>query len=162
MGYEQVYQKIIEEIKMGSSGGLLKLIESYKQSSSEQREFIRKSIDSRIAGQLLSYSYTAAIESVRESSAEKLYNGFVAQSIENSKRDYRDNVGILFLLYNSAKRLGENFNSIIERATELSSPDFASLLTEFAKRNDLDADLIKLSGYKIVEHPEFNYVWEGQ
>ena len=162
MGYEQIYQKIIEEIKRDSSRGLLKLIDLYKQSSSEQREFIRKSIESKLASQLLSYSYTAAIESVRETSTEKLYDGFVAQSIEDSRRDYRDNIGMLFLLYNSTKRLGENFNTIIKRVAELSSTDFASLLMEFANRNDLDSDLVKLSGYKMVEDPEFNYVWVGE
>lgn len=161
MEYEQLYQKIIEEIKIDTNQGLLKLIGLYKQSSLEQREFIRKSIDNKIAGQLLSYSYIAAIESVRENSKEKLYDGFIAQSIENSRWDYRDNVIILFLLYNSAKRLGENIDMVINKAAELSSSDFADFLTEFTKRNDLDSDLVKLSGYKIVEYPEFNYVWVG-
>jgi len=157
--YEQRYRKLIEEININSGEGVLKLIEFYKESSLEQRGFIRESIDNKIAGQLLSYSYTAAIESVKNNSKEELFNGFVAQSIEDSRRDYRDNIGMLFLLYNSTKRLGENFNTIIKRVAKLSSTDFASLLMEFANRNDLDSDLVKLSGYKMVEEPEFNYVW---
>jgi len=161
MSNAQTYQKIIDEIKSGSGEGLLILIKLYKQSSADQREVIRKSIDSKIASQLLSYSFTAAIESVKENSIETLSNGLVAQSIEDSRRDYRDNISILFLLYNSAKRLGVSFSTLIEDVAKLSSPDFAGLLVEFIGRKDLDTDLVKLSGYKIVEKPEFNYVWVG-
>ena len=161
MNNAQTYQKIIDEVKSGSGEGLLILIKLYKQSSADQREIIRKSIDGKIASQLLSYSFTAAIESVRENSTEKLSNGLVAQSIEDSRRDYRDNISILFLLYNSARRLGANFNTLIEDVVRLSSADFAGLLVEFVGRKDLDTDLVKLSGYKMVEEPEFNYVWVG-
>lgn len=158
---KQKYKKIIDEIKSGSIEGLLLLIELYKRLSADQREVIRESIDDKIASQLLSYSFTSAIESVKENSVEKLYNGFVAQSIEDSKKDYRDNISILFLLYNSAKRLRVNFNIIIRDIAKLSSSDFSNLLIEFAGRKDLDTDLVKLSGYKMVENPEFNYVWVG-
>ena len=151
--------KIAPFYKINPNDGLLKIIELYKESSLDQRVFIRGSVDNEIAGQLLSYSYTAAIESVRKNSKEILFNGFIAQSIEDSRRDYRDNIGMLFLLYKSTKRIGENFYTIIERVAGLSSLDFASLLKEFANRKDLDSDLIKLSGYKVVEEPEFNYIW---
>jgi hypothetical protein len=155
------YQKIIKEIEINQNQGLLKLIDLYRNLSSSERELIRKFVDNNIANRLISYSFLMAVESVRKKSKEKLLDGLIAQSIEDSRVDYRDNVIILFLLYNSAKRLGEDFNAIIGRVAELSSPLFAEFLRGFIKRDDLHLDPMKLSGYKIVEYPEFNYVWAG-
>jgi len=161
--YESKIKEIIKKIKTNSTNSLLELIELYKKASVEERDIIRKNIDSEISHQLITYSHDASIESVRKRSKEMLFNGLVAQSIEDAKFDYRDNVANLFLLYHSAKRIKEDPNLLVRGIVKLSSKDFGRLLYDFLGRDDLDTDLVRLSGYKVVEKPEFDYVWvEGK
>lgn len=160
--YENKLKNILVLIQNNSVCGIEELIELYKILSKNNQEIVRQLVDKNIATKLLSYSYVAAVESVRSKSTEKLFNGLIAQAIENARIDWRDNLVILFLLYNSAKRLKENFKDLVGKVLQVSSCDFAKLLIEFCNRNDLDSDLTLLSGYTIVEQPEFNYVWSSK
>lgn len=161
---KEILERIIKGIQaeQNQNENLNSLIRLYKDSSSQEREFIRKKIDNKIAALLISYSHTAAVECVRKNSSDELFDGIVAQSIEDSRIDYRDNIIVLFLLYNSAKRIGTDIKLLIQKACLLSSKQFSEMLTEFINRKDLDGDLIKLSGYKTVEQPQFDYVWSNK
>jgi hypothetical protein len=159
--FKETFEEIIKGIKTGQNENehFDNLIRLYTSSSPEERDFIRKNIDNKTATLLISYSHTVAVECVRKKSSDKLFDGFVAQSIEDSRIDYRDNIIVLFLLYNSAKRLGVDIKLLVQKVCVLSSNQFAEMLAEFINRKDLDDDLVKLSGYKAVEQPQFNYVW---
>lgn len=159
--FKETFEGIIKGIKteQNQNEHLDSLIRLYIRSSPQEREFIRRNIDNKTAALLISYSHTVAVECVRENSSDRLFDSLVAQSIEDSRIDYRDNIIVLFLLYNSAKRIGADIKLLIQKVCVLSSEQFADMLIEFINRKDLDDDLVKLSGYKTVEQPQFNYVW---
>ena len=159
--FESKLNQIITKIKTASNGDITILIELYKNASTEEQGIIRGSIDRETSEQLISYSHLAAVECVRKQSKKILFNGIIAQAIENAKIDYRDNIGNLFLLYHSAKRIHEDPNLLIREAIQLSSKAFGKILYDFLGRSDLDSDIVKLSGYKAVDKPEFDYVWAG-
>ena len=155
--FENKFREIIE--KINKDADVKYLVTFYKNASSAERQFMRENIDRSIVNKLLSFSFSAAVEGVRKNSRDKILDGLIAQSIEDAKKDYRDNVIILFLLHYSATRLGIDFREIAEEVIKLSSDGFADLLVGFIKRDDLNNDIVLLSGYKIIETPEFDYVW---
>lgn len=151
--------KLIENNKIYSRDGVLDLLDLYEDATDKEQVMFRSRIDDRIAGLLMDFSFDMAVECVREKSIDKLSKGLLAQVIEDSRSDFRDNLIRLFLLRNSAKILHVDFLSLVRRTQKISSIKFAELLNDFVNRKDLDSDLEKLSGYRTVTEPEFNYVW---
>ncbi len=148
-------------MKLMSKVNLSELIDSYKKASPEERDAIRGRIDAEMSAQLLTFGHESAVDCVRKKSKAVLLAGLISQSIENAQIDFRDNLTNLFLLYHSAKLIGEDPNLLIKDVIKLSSKEFGKLLYDFLGREDLNNDVPKLAGYKAVDQPQFDYVWMG-
>jgi hypothetical protein len=96
---------------------------------------------------------------VRESSRTDLWNGLVAKLIAAGV-DFRDELPVMALLYNSAARLGENPGSLLEEVVKTfpAAESGRKLFEMFLKRPD-ELKSIHSFGYSEGQGPHgFDYI----
>ncbi len=133
---------------------LLELCQLYLSSTLEQRMFIRSRIDRRLGGRLLGFSYGAAILGLRQKSEQRLRVGLVAHAIEDlAAGDVRDNLVILTLLFDAAKRIGSDPSTLFREVAGTSAPAMSAVLLDYLKR-DPQLQTPECMGFREVETPE--------
>jgi hypothetical protein len=104
------------------------------------------------------YARMLAGRSVRERSPQDLRDALVGLAIASYKEDYRDLLGVLALLYNSAVRLGEDATSLFTSIMSVCDSSAASFLATFLKRTE-DRKAISVFGFSEGVGPHgFDYV----
>jgi hypothetical protein len=90
---------------------------------------------------LLAYSERMASFTVRFQNPKAILLGLVALGIDGWRFDWRENVMLLSLHYNSARKLGLSPNDLFARAAAVLPPEAAHALDEFLQRADKDKSL---------------------
>jgi len=116
---------------------------------------------------LLTYAVRMATQALRESSTNRLIDGLVAHLIEGERNDWRENVIVLTLLFDAAKKLGEEPLRRFDTVASLAPGDPASdTLLGFRKRKP-DVLTIESMGYRTamsaqgVRYEPDPAVWRG-
>ena len=86
------------------------------------------------SGPLGWYARKLAGRSVRNGSVQELERACVAIALASRTGDFRDELGVAALLYESAKRLAESPDALFERVSRLMDARGASLLRGFLRR----------------------------
>jgi hypothetical protein len=97
---------------------------------------------------MLAYSERMAALAVRARSQDLITLGLIALGVDGWNDDWRDNLPIVALHYDAAKRIGANPEDIFESAAGLLPDKPASALRSFLRRSAHDKSL-KAMGYIV-------------
>ncbi|MFH1260124.1 MAG: hypothetical protein ABII74_10030 [Elusimicrobiota bacterium] len=127
-----------------------KMVNSFIKMSLQERDvFLEKFTRIRQSDTLLAFSERMAILSVREKNPRWIFEGLIAQVIEDLRQDWRENTMILSLLDHSAKKIGADPMELFKKAVDYASPKTAKFLIDFAER-DPNLKSIEMMGYYEV------------
>jgi len=133
----------------------------YRYGTTEQRDSMRNAAnDTLMSRRLLHYAYTTAVEGVRLQNAPALLNGVLALSLNNGTGGFRESIRGCALLWYSHQKLDASALPHFQEAIAISTPEFAEILNDFAKRNE-DMKDIRNFGYIDINSPDFNYIYYG-
>jgi hypothetical protein len=123
----------------------------FRKLSPSQRDLFRKSVSMDEFYKLLTFSHRSAVFALREQSPAILEDGFTALAMmERDRVDFRDILVAMSLVYHVAGRLGTDADAATAKTAELATPDVATLLIDFSKRDAASKDLQKSFGYVEV------------
>lgn len=100
---------------------VVELIDDFEASASEERDEFLAAVSPGAARALAWYARRMAGRAVRESSPQLLWSGLVALAMAAPQFDFRDDLGLLALLYRSAEHLRVNPKELLARAATLTS-----------------------------------------
>jgi hypothetical protein len=116
---------------------------------------------------LLTYAVRMATQALREGSASCITNGLLAHLIEGERDDWRENVIVLTLLFDAAKKLGVEPLPLFDGAASLAPGDAAAeTLQDFRKRKP-EVLTIESMGYRTamssqgIRYEPDPAVWRG-
>ena len=120
-------------------------------SDSERRSWLGSiPISGRDSQILLTYATRMATQVLREGSTGRLTNGLVAHIIEGERDDWRENVMVLTLLFDAAKKLGVDPLPMFDHVASMAPGDpAAETLGGFHKRKP-EVLTIESMGYRTA------------
>ncbi len=101
---------------------------------------------------LLGYSERMASLAVRDRNKEHVLLGLLALGLDGWRDDWRDNVLVVCLHYDAAKRIGLRPNDLFEQAAALLPEKPAIALRSFLRRSEEDKSL-EAMGYAVALTP---------
>ena len=98
---------------------------------------------------LLTYAVRMSTQALRKASPDRIKDGLAAVLLEGERADWRENVIVLSLLNDAAKKIGTDLLPLFEDAARM-APDLPSSQTvrEFPRRKPEDL-AIEAMGYRI-------------
>lgn len=126
----------------------MELARIYADSDCAGRRVIREKVSDDVRLLLLGFGDRLAIVADRRKDEGVLWLSFLAHSIEDFRRDARENQLRLALLNHVAAKLGLNQSAVFDRAAEVSSDHAARLFRAFDSRAPV---LKSLKAMRIVE-----------
>ncbi|HET9181578.1 MAG TPA: hypothetical protein VFP59_05555 [Candidatus Angelobacter sp.] len=106
--------------------------ELYLKSDAAHRQEIRESFTADFA--LFWFAKDMAVRAVRENEVDRVRKGLIAVLIEGARRDVRDTLFPIALLYNSASKIGADPHKLFNWAASISNEKMKSILDEFLSR----------------------------
>lgn len=132
-------------------------ITTYRGLQPEARQQFRNQFGSDHTFTWFVYAIRMAMLAVRERSPERVLFGLLALVIEDFKQDWRENVIILSLLHDSARRINADPRALFEQAASYAGPTAAQHLNQWLQRSP-DLQRIESMGYHAVHAPDgFRY-----
>lgn len=122
------------------------LCNTYMNADAQLRKKIRESLTADFA--LFWFAHDMALRAVRENRAEYLRMGLLALVIEDARRDSRDTLFPLALLYHSASKLGTDVTQLFLWAASMATARMEHVLVEFLDR---PAPLREISNFGFKE-----------
>ncbi len=136
---------------------LTELCELYLSSTPEQRTFIRTRIDKRLGGKMQGFGFRAAVLGARQKSEHTIRLGLVAHAIEDlATGDVRDNLCLLTVLFNAAKRFGSDPAVLFQEVAGMAGPAMSAVLRDYLNRHP-DLQTLEMMGFREVETPDGVY-----
>ncbi len=136
-----------------------KLVNLYKQLSSEEREIMRSLTSERNSYTLLAFAERMAALGVREESRERLLDGLLALIIENYNADWRDNLTKLAPLYHSAVKIGVDPQGLFTEAASYGNNEVAEIVREFPRREPENRSIEAFGYREYYGEDRFRYKW---
>lgn len=127
-------------------------IAAYRMLPPQERQSFRDHFGSDHTFTWFVYAIRMATFAVRERAPERVLNGLLALVIEDFKQDWRENLIILSLLHDSARRIGADPCPLFEQASGYAGPAAAQRIQQFAQRSP-DLQRIESMGYRAVNAP---------
>jgi hypothetical protein len=139
------------------------LLDEYLQVDADGRAEMRKDVSEELSNQLLAYSFLSSTLAIQLQSEQALLYGLAAQSLENAKFDFKNNLTGFALIYTSAGVLDVNTELLFGQMSGLSSDEFAVMMDDFLSRDELrkTADAF---GYTYIVDQEtgaFDYIFKS-
>jgi hypothetical protein len=131
------------------------LCETYVGTVPEERVKLREALASDFV--LFWFAHDMAVLAVRENSTERIRHGLVAVVIEDARRDQRDTLFPIAVLYYSASKIGADPNQLFTWAASIASPRMQALLKEFMNRPASKQDIAKFGFKEVQTEAGFDY-----
>jgi len=134
------------------------LIASWIKLEPSERQIAAQSVLESQRFTLLTYSERMASLAVRTGDAKKIFLGLLALGIDGWKSDWRDNVTVICLHFDAAKRISVDPAEIFDSASSLLSLKVSTALRSFLQREPADQTL-EAMGYSASKDSDgFRYL----
>jgi hypothetical protein len=122
-------------------------VDAFVAASPLEREALGSERDPRLASVMRVYAERQASLAVRRASGDELFRGFVALGAEGFVADAREDLLVLSLLFDAARRLRVDPREAVERAREFITAPAARYFEQFLARGPAD-QAIEAMGYR--------------
>jgi hypothetical protein len=126
---------------------ITELLERWVALDERERQISASKISFTQAQILRAYGERMASAAVREHDARRIFFGLIALGLDGWSYDWRENVMILALLYDSAQRIDANPVEVITKAASLLAPSASVQMQHFLSRSAHDQS-IQAMGYE--------------
>ncbi len=133
------------------------LIQSWMKLDESSREDAASCVTEKQRFTLLAYSERMASLAVRESKPNLIFFGLVANGLDGWRFDWRDNLLILSLHYNSAKRLGVSPEQLFTQAASYLDRKIQDEFKAFLLRKPEDQSLASMGYEEDKDDGGFRY-----
>lgn len=134
------------------------IVEAFLTSDSSGRQRIVSRLSEHTSGALRAYAFKMSTEAVRQTSPDMVVRGLVALVIDGGRRDIRDCIIGMALLYHSALKLGMDAKSTFDTNASLSrSLPFRQAMREFPNRQPADRNLAAFYFREVTTPSGFTY-----
>lgn len=127
----------------------------------QQDEFSRRDashiMNDDIRPTLLAYSERAASRAVREKNEEPIVLGLLALGVDGWSADWRENVLLLCLHFDAAKKIGSDPGQVFANAAKFLSGSAGESLRKFVKREPKDQSLEAMRYRESADSDGFRY-----
>lgn len=120
-----------EAIEKGRSLAL-----SFEQLDRAERDRLIGGLSAPLGGKLLALSGFMAEAAINSNDGSLLHSAVVLHVIEDFRKDYRENIRYLVLLFNASKVLGIDFAAVARNVASMASERGRKCLLDFASRDE--------------------------
>jgi hypothetical protein len=149
-----IYKKLDELSKLllaDANDAVPLLLNLYLSSDGIDKDFIRKKLSYKAAGKLLVFGREMVLKATQTKNSDFIVKGLTAQSIENARVDYNDNVEIMRDLSDAARSIGCDPVPLLTDLMKISSAYFSAIISKLIEKEALrDAETGSATTFKIA------------
>jgi len=131
------------------------LCRDYVHAESDERSRLREALAADFV--LFWFAHDMAVQAVRENSTDRIYEGLAAVVIEDARKDERDTLFPIAVLYHSARKIGADPNRLFSWAASIASARMEAVLKEFMTRPASKQDIAKFGLKEVQTEAGFDY-----